>query len=389
MKIAHLVCSFPPYQVGMGNSCFYQARELAKRGHQITVFTPLCKEAKLSNLRKAGEKIETLVSDFKIVRLKSLIKFGHAAFLPQIISYLKNFDLIHLHYPFFGAAEFIGFFKKPVILQYHMDVVGEGVLGSFFRFHTKFILPYIIKKSNIIICSTLDYIKNSNIADLYKSKPEKFREIPFGVDLDIFKPDKKDVILLNKYNLTDKDQIVLFVGGLDKAHYFKGVKNLIYAFARLCVNLPRIFLMIVGEGDLLLTYKKLAQNLGIRDKIIFAGGVLTQDLSKYYNLADIFVLPSVDQSESFGIVLLEAMACAKPVIASNLAGVRTIVDDKKTGLLVKPNDINDLLEKLNYLLKNKEDQEKFSLADRERAEEKYNWGKIIKRLEEVYVGLKK
>lgn len=375
MRIAHLVCSFPPYQGGMGNSCFSQAKELALKGHEVVVFTPLYRDEPQTNY------------PFKVIKLKPIIKYGNAAFLPQIYQYLKDFDVIHLHYPFFGVAEFIKFFKKPVVLQYHMDVVGKGLFKSFFNFHTRFILPKIIRRGDLILCSSYDYIKHSNIVNLYKENPKKFVEIPFGVDLNIFTPQNKDFFLLEKYNLSADEKIILFVGGLDKAHYFKGVENLIKSFSKISSKLLKTSLIIIGEGDLKPYYIKLAKDLGIANKIIFAGKVSNQDLPKYYNLSDIFILPSIDKSEAFGIVLLEAMACAKPSITSDLPGVRMVVDDKKTGLLVKLNNTDDLIEKLLYLLENNEECQKFGLAARKKVEEKYSWGKITSQLENIYFTL--
>ncbi len=377
MRIAHLVCSFLPYQGGMGNSCFSQVKELALKGHEVVVFTPLYKKESQFNY------------PFKVIKIKPIIKYGNAAFLPQIYQYLKDFDVIHLHYPFFGVAEFIKFSKKPIVLQYHMDVVGRGLFKSFFNFHTKFILPKIIERADLIICSSVDYIKHSNIANLYKGNPKKFIEIPFGVDLNIFMPQNKDISLLEKYNLSAEEKIILFVGGLDKAHYFKGVENLIKSFSRVNSEYSGVSLLIIGEGDLKPYYIKLAKDLGILNKVIFAGKVSNHDLPSYYNLSDIFVLPSVDKSEAFGIVLLEAMACARPAIASDLPGVRTVVDDKKTGLLVKPGNTNDLTEKLKYLLENNEERQKFGLAARKKVEEVYNWEKIIEQLEKIYFSLLK
>ncbi len=401
MRIAHIVCSFPPYQGGIGNSCFNQARKLSKNGHQVTVFTPHLFRTGFAFLREAQsekgagftplyEKIsgEGANFNFEVIRLKPFIKYGMAAFLPQLPLHLKKFDLIHLHYPFFGAAEMISFFKKPVVLQYHMDVVGSGLMSKIFKLHTKYVAPKIIEKADLIICSSFDYLRNSNLADFYKKEPNKFRELPFGVDLNIFTPREKDLSLLSKYGFKKEEQIILFVGGLDKAHYFKGVENLIRAFSKIYKN-RAVSLILAGEGELKSYYQKIARDLGMSEKIIFVGMVSNDDLSKYYNLADIFTLPSIDGSEAFGLVLLEAMACGRPIIASSLPGVRTIVDDYKTGLLVKPNNIIDLAEKLNYLLENSDKQKEFGQNARKKVEENYDWNKIIEKLEKIYFDLLK
>ncbi|TSC96066.1 MAG: Glycosyl transferase group 1 [Parcubacteria group bacterium Athens1014_10] len=380
MKIAHIVCSFLPYQGGIGNSCFQQVKGLSENGHQVTVFTLRGRVAGMTSPQLPHNK-------FEVVRIRPLIKYGKAGFLPQLPFYLKKFDLIHLHYPFFGAAELINFFGKPIVLQYHMDVVGKGLLGSFFKFHTKFVAPRIIKKADLIICSSFDYIKNSNIDGYFQKKTDKFREMPFGTDLNIFKPEEKNLSLLVKHNLNKENKIILFVGGLDKAHYFKGVDKLLQAGAKLLKKEEKLKLLIVGEGDLKNSYKKLSEDLGVSKNVVFAGRVSNEDLPEYYNLADIFCLPSTDKSEAFGIVLLEAMACAKPIVASDLPGVRTVINDGETGLLAAPGETEDLADKLAILLQDKNKRKEFGLAGRKKVEEKYDWRKIIVQLEKIYFSL--
>ena len=99
MKIAHVICTFPPYKGGMGNVAYEQAKELANLGHEVTVFTPSYSKEKQD-------------FNFNVVRLKSLIKFGNAAFLPQLIYRLRKFDVVQLHHPFFGATEIVWLAKK-------------------------------------------------------------------------------------------------------------------------------------------------------------------------------------------------------------------------------------------------------------------------------------
>jgi len=114
----------------------------------------------------------------------------------------------------------------------------------------------------------------------------------------------------------------------------------------------------------------------VRDKIIFAGGVSDAELAECYNLADAFVLPSTDRSEAFGLVLLEAAACGKPSIASDLPGVRTVVRNGLTGLLAKAADADDLAEKIKQLFSNGEEIKKMGETARQMVLEKYGWEKV-------------
>ncbi|MCH7758807.1 glycosyltransferase family 4 protein [Patescibacteria group bacterium] len=377
MRIAHLISTFPPYTGGMGNTCLSEVKGLVKLGHRITVFTP-----------GSGQNGYYGQKGFEVKYLKPLFKYGNAAFVPQITKELNDFDLIHLHWPFIGGAEKVLFWKKfnkpkaKLIIQYHMDLVDTGWRGLIFKVYNLFFNSFFINQAEKILVSSLDYIRHSKIKKFLFQNQEKFIEFPIGVDLKQFFPQPKNQRLLEKYNLQADDKLVLFVGGLDRAHYFKGVPGLIKAWAKLKNQYPKATLLIVGEGELKKNYQKLARDLGIDQKIIFAGRVKNQDLPQYYNLADIFVLPSTTCSEAFGLVSLEAMACAKPIIVSNLPGPRTLAENN--GLIVRLKDVEDLSQKLDQLLKNETLAQQLGQTGRRRVEQKYNWSKIVEKLNKIY-----
>ncbi|MFA6215189.1 MAG: glycosyltransferase family 4 protein [Patescibacteria group bacterium] len=379
MKIAIVTPTFPPYAGGIGNVAAANARELVKLGHEVTVFTPLY------------QPVTEEITDLVIKRVKPLFKYGNAAYVPSLKKLLAGFEIIHLHYPFFGGAEVIWLksskFKahgSKLVLHYHMDVVGEGILKLFFKLHNQFILPKIIRMADKVIFTSLDYGQNSNVRNLMAKNPDKFIEVANGVNTEEFLPTEKDKSLLAKHAIEPEEKVVLFVGGLDKAHYFKGVEYLIEAMSRLKQLPYRWKLIIVGAGELQRQYADWAAQLNLEAKTIFTGYVPNQDLPKYYNLADVVVLPSVDKSEAFGLALVEGMSCGKPVVATNLPGVRSVVDDGVNGLLVKIKDEDDLASKINYLLANSEIAGQFGLAARQKAEKQYDWGIIGQKLEQIY-----
>jgi len=187
----------------------------------------------------------------------------------------------------------------------------------------------------------------------------------------LFKPRFRDKEMMSRYDLYDKS-VILFVGALDRAHYFKGVNILIQAIYKLNDN-DDFRVLVVGTGDMLDSYKSLADNLGLSKKIIFIGRANDKDLLKYYSLADILVLPSIDRSEAFGIAALEAMSCGVPVIASDLAGVRSLVVKKETGLLVKPGSVQNLTDMIKILLKNARLSRTMGQAGRKRVLAHYTW----------------
>lgn len=370
MKIAQVVSTFPPYRGGIGNSAHNLAKNLALRGEQVMVVTP-----------DYGRPAEDGMS-FQIKRIKPLFKFGNAAFLPQLAWSPRGFDAIHLHLPFLGATLPVLWFsifhpKTKLIVTYHMDLFGTGFKKFIFNLYKKIILPLIWRRADKIIVSSYDYAESSDIKNFFAKHKKKFVEIPFGIDEHKFCSMEKNTALAEKYFLDAGDKIILFVGGLDAAHYFKGLYVLMRA-AKKVVDSGRdnIKLLVVGEGNLKADYQDQAERLHLRDKMIFAGNVSDAELPEYYNLADIFVLPSIDKSEAFGIVLLEAAACGKAAIASDLPGVRTVIKDGETGLLVRPADADDLAEKIKQLFSDSEAAKKMGQAARAKVLEKYRWENV-------------
>ncbi len=376
MKIAHLISTFPPYKGGMGNVCLNQAQELAKLGHEVVVFVP---GNPADNREEYG---------FKVKYIKPLFKYGNAAFVPEIVKNLKDFDIIHLHWPFFGGAEFFLFwycFKKPkakLIVQYHMDPLAPGLRGLIFKLNSFLFNGFFIKKAYKILVSSLDYLKHSNIKKYWLKNKDKFIISLFGVDQARFYSKSKSSSLLKKYNL-DNNKVILSVGGLDKAHYFKGIKLLIQAINQLKHKMPDLKLLIVGSGDLRPDYEKLSQGLGIKDRVVFAGEIEYGKLPDHYHLADVFAFPSITRSEAFGLASLEAMACAKPIIVSDLPGPRTLVENN--GLVVKVNDFDDLSKKIFDIFQSERQRKEFGHNSLRLVQEKYNWPQIVKKIEEIYV----
>jgi len=382
MKIAIITPTFPPYAGGIGQVAFFNARELMKLGHEVTVFTPWYRE------------VQEVMPEINVRRLRPKFKYGNAAYVPALKRELIGYDIIHLHYPFFGGAEVIWRQQRrlkkhgaKIVLHYHMDVMGEGFLRWFFKFHNAVILPRIINIADQVIFTSMDYGQNSNAAKFQKKFPAKFLAVPNGVDPEVYRPAERAIGLVARHNLKPEEKIVVFVGGLDHAHYFKGVGYLIEAMSRLTAADYRWRLIIVGEGELKSAYQDLASQLRVTEAVVFAGRVGEEELPQYYNLADVVVLPSIDKSEAFGLVLLEGMACGKPVVASDLAGVRSVVTDGQDGLLARPKDPDDLATKINFFLTNAAEAEVFGRAGRRKVLLKYDWAIIGRQLNELYKSL--
>ena len=246
MKIAIVSPVFPPYRGGIGTVAHTEALELSSRGHEVSVFAPDYKTTPSEAEKRFESSSSKKTPD--VFLLRPLLKYGNAGFLPQLFWRLRKFDAVHLHYPFFGGAEVVWLWKffhrkTKLIITYHHDVIGRGWLGNFFDWHTKNLMPHILKSADKMLVSSFDYVKNSNAKDIFSKYSGKFEELPFGLDIKRFSPREKSKELLTRHNLRDDDNIILFVGGLDKAHYFKGVEHLISAKCKV----KSAKLLIVGD----------------------------------------------------------------------------------------------------------------------------------------------
>jgi glycosyltransferase involved in cell wall biosynthesis len=373
LKIANIVCAFPPYKGGIPNS----AKQIAEL---------------------LSDKFE--VENFHPDNLKPWFRRGHGAFAPSLFFKLRKFDYIYLHYPFFGTAEVVWFFKllykKPkLIIHYHMDVKNLKFAEKLLSLPSNLILKSLLKKAELIVSASFDYLKNSKIKNYYHLRPDKFKEIPFAIDLEKFKPKEikqeggqgliakaKSFINFVNNRFIKKDKVeFIFVGGLDSAHYFKGLENLIKALSFSPGNWS---LNIVGDGDLRKKYEEDVYKVGLEKKIIFRGKLSDDELIRAYQEADCLVLPSINNNEAFGIVLIEAMACGLALIASDLPGVRSVFENEREGLLVKTDDVISLKEALERIINDRGLRKSMSLAARELTTRKYSEDKMKERLERLF-----
>ncbi|MFH1946905.1 MAG: glycosyltransferase family 4 protein [Candidatus Magasanikbacteria bacterium] len=398
MRIAHIVCTYPPYYGGMGNVVFQTISHLSDLGHEVEVITPLYyhEEEKFVERQEdidVGEHIEEQeeLQDYGR-RLKPSLQYGNAARLSKISKELDKFDLVHLHYPFFGTANLVRKWKlknphKPLVITYHMDTRAPGWKGLIFKYYSKFWMPKILNSADALIVSSFDYAKSSNAGELFKQNRDKWHELPFGVDLERFKPREKTEALIENLGVSTELPIVLFVGGMDRAHYFKGVPVLLRALAELKKKETPVQCVLVGDGDLKIDFEMQAKVSGLSELVKFVGNISIEELPNYFYLADLLVLPSINQGEAFGMVLLEAMASGIPVIASDLPGVRSVAKDG--GMLVGPNDFAELSTAIYNYFAEDIDREKFSKDVRQLAVDKYDWQKITGELDNIYQQLAK
>jgi glycosyltransferase involved in cell wall biosynthesis len=350
MKIAVITPVFPPYKGGIGHVAEAQVNALKALGHEVVVFAG------------SGESV-----------VRPLFTYGNAAVMPSLVTKLKGFDIIHVHYPCYGMDVFATLasmiHRTPLVLTYHMKAVTNDWRNIIFTLHRWFIEPFIFLVAKKIFVSTLEYAEVSGITH------DGLVEMPFGVDGTRFSPG------LATSTTSSTSTTFLFVGGLDRAHDFKGVDILLRAFAKLPSGTR---LLIAGDGDLRSFYESLASDLKIADRVKFLGRVSDAELPNVYRSADVHVLPSINGGEAFGLVTLEAAASGLPSVVSDLPGVRTLVEKGRTGYLAKPGDIDDLAFQLQKFVDRPEDAVIMGASARIRVMEKYDSGAIARSLLQAY-----
>lgn len=373
MRIAQVVCVHPPYKGGIGTAAVNAARLLRDAGFEVVTFTP-----------DYGHAAE---AEDGVVRIKTPIKTGNAAFLPTLAAALEPFDIVYLHYPFFGAEEVVWllkkFFwkdKKKLVVQYHMDAALGGLLGRAFQRTHEFLFSSLFEDADLILSASLDYVRSGRLKDFYERNKGKFLEVPYGLDTERFSPVAKE---------GNGRFRILFVGGLDRAHYFKGVEVLLAAAAKLKGEDRDFVIDLVGSGDLADGYRRQAENLGLKDMVVFSGKVGDEELPGKYRAADITVLPSVNSGEAFGIVLTESLACGVPVVASDLPGVRSVFTDGQEGLLASVGSADDLAAKIRFYMDYGARRREMGISGRELALKKYSFQAVGRSLAAAFESLNK
>jgi len=385
-RVAFLTCVFPPYPGGIGIAAKGLAEAARKNGYEIEVFIPRYTKVHDRELLYISKNIreqhkQERDAGIEVTKLFPFGHYGNAAMLPQLVWRLRSFDIIHLFYPFFGAAELLPLIKRTtrakIIVHHIMDAVATGWLGKIFSFHRRYFLPRILRQADLVLDMSEDFFQGSDFGatrDKWESVPLGF--LPLGVDTSLFCPTEKK---------NHSAPTIIFVGGLDRAHYFKGISILLQSLSILKERGLAFHCLIVGDGDMKKGYETIAGELGLMTGLVtFTGLVPNEKLPDYYRSADIFVMPSTARVESFCLAAAEAQACGLPAIVSDFPGVRATIEDTITGFVAKPNDAVDLAEKLRRLLTDEELRRGMGGAGRQRVVERYDWAVIGELLDGLY-----
>ncbi|MCS7053694.1 MAG: glycosyltransferase family 4 protein [Ignavibacterium sp.] len=301
----------------------------------------------------------------KLVYLRSI------SFVKKIIKSFKP-DILHAHYAssygLIGAL--CGF--QPLLVSVWGNDVYDFPKKSFIH---KKSFEYVLKKSYRIF-STSKIMAD----EISKYTNKNIKIIPFGIDVSIFKPFETE-------KLFPGDTIIL--GAVKSLSYKYGNDKVIKAYKIVKEKLPEynLKLLLVGDGILKQKMEELVVSLGLTDDVKFIGKVPHSQVTKYHNMIDIHIYPSI--WESFGVSNLEAAACEKVQVASNIGGFKEILNDGIDSFLVDPNSLEDIVDKIILLIKNKELRIKMGKEARNNVIKKFNWQDNVKDMIEEYYSVLK
>jgi len=304
----------------------------------------------------------------------SLNKLNYLKALPLLKKVIKNFNpnILHAHYATsYGLLGALSNFKPFIISVWGSDVFSFPNK----TFLHKKLLEYNLKKANEILSTSKIMAK-----EIKKYTNKDIKIVPFGIDLNIFKQKKINTLF------SQKDIVIGTIKALEKEY---GIELLLRAFKILSdkyQDLP-LKLLIVGSGSLEKELKNLAKELNIYNKTIFSGKVSYKEVPKYHNMITIPVFMS--SSESFGVAIIEASACNKAVVVSDVGGLPEVVKDNITGIIVKKRELKDTVKAIEKLILDKTLREKMGKAGRERVTKYYNWNDNIKQMINIYEELYK
>jgi phosphatidylinositol alpha-mannosyltransferase len=358
--------SFPG---GVVNHIAYLAHNFIQWGHQVKIIAPCLK----SGTRYFEEEVTPVGRPIPIPSGGSIARVPLSPWLPAQVGEIlerQNFDILHLHEPF-----------TPMLCLSALVRSNTTNVGTFHAYHS-YPWPYRIGRPVFkrLLARLHGKIAVSQPAMEYVSRylPADYRIIPNGIDTEHFTPDGP-----GKEEFADGKMNLLFVGRLERR---KGLEYLLNACAKVKKEFSNFRLIVVGPGTVLRRkYEAMVKELGIKENTIFVGFIPSAELPLYYRSADIFCAPATG-GESFGIVLLEAMACAKPVVATSITGYASVLKDGEEGLLVPPKDDDSLARAILSLIEDRRLRERLGKQGRVKAE-KYSWTNIARQVMEFYSSL--
>ena len=375
MKILMLSWEYPPRVVGGISRVVHDlSHKLVKDGQDVTVVTYRDGDTPYFE-DDDGVKVHR-VDNFMIAPNNFIdwvmqLNFNMVAKAGEIINKEGKFDVIHAHdwLAAYAAKTLKTSYDIPMICTIHATEAGRnnGIRTDMQKYinDTEWLLTY--EASEVIVNS--NYMK-SEIQRLFGLPFEKINVVPNGVNLNNFNNVYRDYDFRRRFAM-DNEKIILFMGRLV---YEKGIQHLISAMPKILDHYHDVKLVIAGKGGMLDELKAQVNNLGISQKVYFAGYLNSKDVQKMYRCADISVFPST--YEPFGIVALEAMLAGVPVVVSDIGGLNEIVEHGVTGMKSYAGNPNSIADSILTLLFDHKLCDQVVKNAKAKVKAEYNWSKI-------------
>jgi phosphatidylinositol alpha-mannosyltransferase len=354
MKILFVSDFYYPHIGGVTEHIYHLANEFEKMGHMVSILTANIK----GDLKPDERRVIRLGKSMVIPMNKSNARMTGWVDPSVLSSIVNKYDVIHIHGVIAPTLPLLSLkvSRKTNIFTFHPAFESSNL----YKISKNYLKHYFRKIDGRIAVSVT--ARDS----ICKYFPGEYRIIPNGVDINRFKAFGKEK---NPFE-------ILFVGRIEPR---KGLQFLVDALVEIKRKLPKAKLTVAGGG-----YKGMKLDIPseVKDSIRFLGFVAPSDLPKIFSRASVFVSPAIS-GESFGIVLLEAMATETPVVASSISGYRCVIEDGKNGLLVSPGNSKDIADKVINLLGDKKLCEKLVKGGL-RTATKYSWSSIAKDIMDFY-----
>ncbi len=330
--------------------------------------------------RHRGKRTQVaLENGVRVIRLGVWVRVSNTPLSPlwpfQVRRWLRRTGaaVVNAHAPVPGLGDVAVFVsgERPVAFTYHAGTMHKGATGSglanrVIAVYERRVLPRVFVRCDVPV--------PAGPTSLAAGLPGARMIVP-GVDVERFTPGPADA----------RRRELIYVGRMDRTSAWKGVDVLVEAFASL-TDLPDLRLKLVGSGDAVADHLALAQRLGVRERVEATGALAGEELVRAVQGAAVLVLPSLTDAELTGMVLMEAMACATPVVASDVGSIGYVVNGE-AGLVVPPGDVPALAAACRKILTDPPLAAQFGAAGRARAEAVFAWPLQIDRYRELFAGL--
>jgi glycosyltransferase involved in cell wall biosynthesis len=362
-RIVQTPVRFFPALGGVEKYVLELSRQLAALGNDVTV---ICADE--------PPAASTSVDGMTTIRLPYIAKIANTNVTPRLFRTLmsQRCDLIHTHVPTPWSADISALVsllkRKPLFVTYHNDLTGQRFGGILARVYNATLLHFVLWRAKVIIITQPKYLEYSGYLRPYRAK---VAVIPPGVTAPLGPAARKD-------------NQIFFMSVLDKHHEYKGLNVLLSAMAKLRGDCPGVRLLVGGRGDLIGTYERYAKDLGIIDSVEFLGELSDEALAEAYSSSSVFVLPSLNKLEGFGIVALEALSYGTPVVTTSVAGSSEFIMRRNAGLVVPPGDEAALTSALAAMLADRAEAKAMGQRGAEAVGHEFGWDGIARRIADLY-----